>query len=556
VNFKVSESARKLSGSYYTPPEIAAFLARWVSLEKPSSILEPSCGDGAFFTALARLNSKRHDVSVVGVEIDPKGCASLDLRIKAGEFSPLTTELICEDFLFYSMRAENAGDTFDAVVGNPPFIRYQYLDPAHQELTEKIFRRANLPFTKHTNAWVPFVIQSMRLLRPGGRLAMVIPAELVHILHAKPLRDFLTRHCTKIAVVDLEELFSSEVLQGVVLLLCTKADPAVRSIATLSFERVTGSDVLNGHAARFFDSLEFRSAALFDHKWMGALLTDEELAVYHKATLLPKVFRFRDVASPDVGIVTGANNFFLVTASVVEQFKLHPFAVPMFGRSSHARGVIFTSREHKENVEAGLPAFFINLPNTPVSRLPSSVQRYIKTGEEAGLPSRYKCRIRTPWYCVPSVWSTEIAMLKRAHTVPRLIFNKAGALTTDTAYRIALHSDFRHKGKAFVAGFVNSLTALCAELEGRHYGGGVLELVPSEIERLSVPIIDGAEDLLEGLDNAFRGDRLITDIVAEQDRVLLVKVGLSLKEIAVLNRAWQRLVSRRHRTTSIEDTVD
>jgi hypothetical protein len=33
---------------------------------------------------------------------------------------------------------------------------------------------------------------------------------------------------------------------------------------------------------------------------------------------------------------------------------------------------------------------------------------------------------------------------------------------------------------------VNSLTALTAELEGRHYGGGVLELVPSEIEKLAV----------------------------------------------------------------------
>ncbi len=37
-------------------------------------------------------------------------------------------------------------------------------------------------------------------------------------------------------------------------------------------------------------------------------------------------------------------------------------------------------------------------------------------------------------------------------------------------------------------GFLNGLTALTAELEGRHYGGGVLELVPSEIEKLLVPV--------------------------------------------------------------------
>jgi hypothetical protein len=44
--------------------------------------------------------------------------------------------------------------------------------------------------------------------------------------------------------------------------------------------------------------------------------------------------------------------------------------------------------------------------------------------------------------------------------------------------------------KSLVGSFHNSLTLLTAELEGRSFGGGVLELVPSEVARLVVPNIN------------------------------------------------------------------
>lgn len=48
MNFIENESPTKLRGGYYTDPEIAGFLARWVLQKGPRNILEPSCGDGVF----------------------------------------------------------------------------------------------------------------------------------------------------------------------------------------------------------------------------------------------------------------------------------------------------------------------------------------------------------------------------------------------------------------------------------------------------------------------------------------------------------------------------
>ena len=120
----------------------------------------------------------------------------------------------------------------------------------------------------------------------------------------------------------------------------------------------------------------------------------------------------------------------------VSTYGLEPWAWPMFGRSSHARGVIYDDRSHDENRKEGLATNFLWFKQTESSNLPDSVRRYIRLGEAEGLHRRYKCRIREPWYNVPSVSSAPVAMLKRCHFYPRLILNRLGALTTDTAYRV------------------------------------------------------------------------------------------------------------------------
>jgi hypothetical protein len=142
----------------------------------------------------------------------------------------------------------------------------------------------------------------------------------------------------------------------------------------------------------------------------------------------------------------------------------------MFGRSEHCPGIIYDEEQHLVNAEKGNPTNFLWFKDV-VTKSPKSVREYIEWGEEQSLHTRYKCRIRKPWYSVPSVYSTEIGMLKRAHDVPRLIHNRINAFTTDTAYRI---STTKFRPETLIYCFMNSLTALSAELEGRHYGGGVL----------------------------------------------------------------------------------
>src|SRR5579871_4786724 len=183
MNFIDQESPQKLRGGYYTPADVADFLTRWALEARPRRVLEPACGDGAFIAALGRLPRGSLE-TLVACEIDPAEAAHA--KRQAAALPDVAVQIVPDDFLRWHLECDGSAG-FDAVLGNPPFIRYQYLDEAMQSRAEQLFGRYGLPFTRHTNAWVPFVVASLAMLRPGGRLAMVVPAELLHVLHARPL---------------------------------------------------------------------------------------------------------------------------------------------------------------------------------------------------------------------------------------------------------------------------------------------------------------------------------------------------------------------------------
>lgn len=178
-------------------------------------------------------------------------------------------------------------------------------------------------------------------------------------------------------------------------------------------------------------------------------------------------------------------------------------------------------------------------------RTSSKALTYIEHGETLGLAGRFKCRTRTPWYRVPIVRAGDLLLAKRSHRFPRMVVNEARAITTDTIYRGRI-LDASVSPRAFTAAFPNSLTLLGAELEGRSFGGGVLELVPSEIRRLPIPDVGQMSTEFGRLDQIARsgtGD----DLVRATDAALIEENAISADALSALSRARVALVERRLR---------
>ena len=274
------------------------------------------------------------------------------------------------DFLAWAIaHIDDETMRFDAVLGNPPFVRYQYLPEPFQVRAEEIFRQLRLPFTKHTNAWVPFILASLALLRPGGRLAMVVPAEIIHVMHAQSLRSYLGRECRRLVVIDPEEIWFTDTLQGAVLLLAEKrhdaADKAEGREYSPSKDGIFSTSIL-----RTCSRPRARSTARPSKASGRAPFSTQKPAPCSTSYEHPEVHRFEDVAQVDVGIVTGANKYFLVTDEVVRRYHLEQWAHPMFGRSEHCPGIIYDKRQHEANARAGNPTNFLWLQGNAIGSNP------------------------------------------------------------------------------------------------------------------------------------------------------------------------------------------
>ncbi|MDE9519497.1 SAM-dependent methyltransferase [Xenorhabdus bovienii] len=540
MKFKADQTSQKLRGGYYTPQNLADYVTKWVLSKQPESVLEPSCGDGVFIQSIKN-NQCDKTIKLSCFELFGTEAQKASDRCQTLGFDNAT---ITEgDFLVWANNQLNLGHRlFDAVVGNPPFIRYQFLEKSFQEQAELVFKQLGQKFTKHTNAWVPFLLSALALLKNGGRMGMVIPSEIIHVMHAQSLRSYMGQVCSKIVIIDPKEIWFEDTLQGAVIILAEKKEQLEQLAEGVGIVSVNGFDFLEESPDELFNKTLGINGETIEGKWTKAVLEKTELSLIKKLISHESIYKFRDIANVDVGIVTGANKFFLVDNETIKQYGLEQYAHPMFGRSQHCPGILYDTAQHESNQAQGLPTNFLYIEEE-LKKPPVKVKDYIQLGEAEKYHERYKCRIRKPWYKVPSVYSTEIGMLKRCHEAPRLILNQVGAYTTDTAYRVS--STFT-SAENLVCSFLNPLTAITAELEGRYYGGGVLELVPSEIEKLYIPVIEGYEHDMATLNQLVKEGK-VEDAMRMQGKAILSKLGFTNEDNENLMSIWKKLRDRRLR---------
>lgn len=232
---------QKLRGAYYTPPAIAKFILQWgINGCNDLNILEPSCGDGVFLECIG--NNGMSYNSVTAIEYEEKEAE------KARAITLHDSEVINADFHRFCLDNDRR---FDLVVGNPPFIRYQYYDPEQQKLADEIFKRSGLKRTKLTNAWVTFVVGCSQLLKETGKIGFVVPSELLMVKYAQQLRRYLAKNFNKINIISFENLVFEEIQQEVVLLLCEKNGTDEHMIEHIEVKDADALFKLNPHKLKF-----------------------------------------------------------------------------------------------------------------------------------------------------------------------------------------------------------------------------------------------------------------------------------------------------------------
>lgn len=521
---KSAPTPEKLRGGYYTPAPIADFLARWVAEAGPR-LLEPSCGDGAIVSALIAAGG-----DVTGIELDAE-------EAEKTRTSCPDADVVEDDFFtWFSPIRENA---WDGVAGNPPFIRFQHWVEPTRGLALDVMRRVGMRPTKLTNAWVPFVVAGSLAVRPGGRVGLVLPAELLQVTYASELRGFLVDEFEELTVVTFRRLVFDEILQEVVLLLGIRGRGPAR-ITVAEFDDVDAlpapADVSAlPHAPALRHEAEKWTKYFLDPAGIDAIRTVRE----HK--LLPRLGELADV---DVGIVTGRNQFFVMRPSTASARGVEPHTRPLVSKSAQLRGVRFEGNDltHLEEQDALCRLLAVDLGTPPEAH--TALATYIQEGEAADVHTGYKCSIRKQWWVVPSTWIPDAFLLRQIHDHPRIIANLTSATSTDTIHRVRMLNGT--PPTALAAASINSATFAFSEVMGRSYGGGVLELEPREAEGLPIPDPHGLKDEdIAAVHDLLRQGELLAAMDLVDERLLVGVHGMSPEMLTELRHAWQRLRDRR-----------
>ena len=528
---------KKELGSYYTPQRLANFIANYCiqKLDKDSiSILEPSVGDGSFIEAI-NISPEINNFESVELEVVERELVELDKAIQKNNNDAIGLVSNNQDYLLFHSENQNK---YSLIIGNPPYVKSNLLTDEQKELALKIHLEQNLSDKRINNIWTAFLISAISKLEDDGILAFVLPLELLQVKFTSEIRELLKSVFARLEIFMFDELQFQECKgQDTVLLIAFKEHPANGTFYTT----VSSMDDLENNRFVLQQNITVSES---DKKWTHHFITPDEYSFLEN--IKAQLNTVKEVVDNKAGIVTAANDFFIVNEEILRRYRLRRYGKPIIRKGFFVNGsVTFNGNDFEDLVLQNKPSYLLDFNLANPKRLSKGVQKYVQEGELQELHLRYKCKKRKHWYQVPNIVEQgEAFFFKRAHEYPKLLKNEADVHVTDSAYVVKTKDGIEIND--FVYSFYNSLTLAFAELEGRYYGGGVLELTPNEFRTLPIPLVQ-AEDF-QSYTSEFKNKSKIEDVLNSHNTAILNRsLNLSSDEIKKIEFIRRKLIDRRQR---------
>lgn len=535
VRSKDKRSAVRLTGAVYTPPDIAAALVaivKGILPSRPLSILEPSVGDGAFLNELITL-AEEHQFTAV--DIDEAAIKELKHCVPDGASS---VAFVIDDFLNFALAYAKAGARpFDLIIGNPPFIRKHNFSEEFKENLKDFAAVTGYPLKDLKNSWVAFLVASSRIVSDAGIVAFIVPYELLTVAYGQRALQALLMEFERLDVFVSKNKAFPAIDQDAVIFIGQKKCQGNKGLYINRVERMSDLSTSKVHKITLGDQVG-RALEL-----NAFLLPSSTMALLK--SLRATCSRIQDYAGSAPGIVSAANEFFILRKAEVREFALEKHVIPILKKGRLAgHKPIFTDDDFSK-LETREPCYLLRIKGD-FATLDPNLQAYIKQGEMKKFHLRYKCRNRKNWFEVPIVPCEPGFFFKRSHEFPRICLNETNVYLTDTAYGLRVRDGFTMKGLCY--SFYNSLTLLFAETDGRFYGGGVLELSPTEFRGLPLVYHEPTqEDFAKFLEVHCLAEGNVEQILDFGDDWLQKKLGLSKKQMAMVRQAWVSVRAHRMR---------
>lgn len=496
MNTKIENTKKKTHGIFYTPDEVASLLCDWAIQSPSDTVLEPSFGGCGFLKAIHRrfssLGISESDIfqRIYGSDIDPVAFQYLReiLPYSNGHF-------LQADFLALNIDSFPSQSKVSVIVGNPPYVSHHNMLPKQKEKAWEWLQKSGFrkQIGKRSSLWVYFVLHSLSFLQPGGRIVWVLPGSFLHADYARSVRKILEQHFTRLLAIAVgSRLFIEDGTEEMsIFLLGDGYQPSRREKGRVSFSFAASptdaSKIIQDWDRGKLDVKTFSPA-----NYLPKMVLD----VYQHLSSQANVVTLGDLYNIRIGIVSGANDFFILTKKKWDENRLPDSVLTyILPRFRFAEGALLSKSDLLDMQEAGKPCMMLD--TSKVNDIPLSVKDYLSTFPEQRLHSTtFRRRASRIWHHFNDHRIPDAFFPYMNKDGPHIVINEAGVISTNSIHRLYLKSDFNRiyapdsntLQKQIAISILTTFSQLSAELVGRVYGAGVLKHEPSEAKQIRLAL--------------------------------------------------------------------
>lgn len=511
-------SKQRTFGQFETPPDVADLLLAFCLRRAGDRVLDPSCGNGTLLQRAARWQAwldateeGRYE-QLWGVELDEEAASVARRRLPRANILHQN---------FFTLEPETP---FDAIVGNPPYTRAEWIDRLQEQAAKQLTMFDSEPSASERtrSAVIPgklwqtvvnrrsglhsyFFLHGARFLRDGGRFGFVLPNNWLDVGYGQALKQFLLEQFKVIALIEstVERWFADARVNTCLVILEKCADAKARrghlvrfiqlrhalsqlvpfesdhrarfsAVEALTTRLLPGQDrTTQALRVRVVGQSSLRAAEKWGQLWRAPTVYRHVRRRAARHSLTP----LKQWASVQRGFTTGANSFFYVDEATVEKWQIE----------ARFRRPLLKSLRDVQSLRPRAAGDMQVLAVEPTDSLAGTgAGAYVAWGEAQGFHERSTCRARQPWYALPQRDPAALILAKgiwERHFVPLLA---EPLLIDQQLYDIRLRPGVSPLAAAALLN--SSWLALQLELEGRvNFGEGVLWLASYEVENLLLP---------------------------------------------------------------------
>ncbi len=462
---------KKRRGVFYTPPELSGLLANWAVRSADDRALEPSFGGCNFLASLQhrfnQLGATRPWERIFGCDIDSTAFTKYLNRLIPNEID--RRNFLKADFLTLTPNSFD-GELFQVALGNPPYVSYHNMFKVQRVVATRVAFNENFRLRLTGNLWSHFVFHSTRFLAPGARMAWVLPSSILHAQYGRALLDELRQGFGRVAIISLEKKVFDDTVENSEILLCDRFGHRPNAFVDIATARTLAACAT---LLRAWNNAPSRFISL-TNRAVPSLISRRRLVAFRRIARSPETVSLADRARLSIGVVTGANNIFVVSDDIAQAHELpHRFLTPFLAKFDVARGLALRQSDFRIATKSGVRCLLVDASK---GKIPRTVIRYF-----ARIPIKTRKKNvtfgkRSDWR-IPDAGAIPDGFIGYMHhTGPRLILNSCGVNSTNTVHRVYFGSKLTMPQRRLLAiSMLSTFSQLSAEIEGRTYGSGVLK---------------------------------------------------------------------------------